>query len=40
MRLNTTYVWGVAADDAGIIRHTTYGSVNLRGGGCPGLEEC
>ncbi len=33
MKMATTYVWGVAADDAGIIQHTSYGSKSLPGGG-------
>ena len=33
MRSNTTYIFGVAADDAGIIRHTSYGSKTLPRGG-------
>ena len=33
MRLDTTYVWGVAADEAGIIRHTQYGGQTLPRGG-------
>ena len=33
MRFDTTYVWGVAADEAGIIRHTKYGGQTLPRGG-------
>jgi hypothetical protein len=33
MKSNTTYVWGVAADDAGIIQHTQYRGRAIPGGG-------
>ena len=33
MRSDTTYLWGVAADDAGIVQHTSYHSKTLPRGG-------
>ncbi|HUG31446.1 MAG TPA: hypothetical protein VMM14_01025 [Acidimicrobiia bacterium] len=33
MRSHITYVWGVAADESGIIQHTHYGGKALPGGG-------
>jgi len=39
MRSNVTYVWGVAADESGIIQHTNYRGKALRGGGFRAWKE-
>lgn len=39
MRSNTTYLWGIAADQSGIIQHTNYRSKALPGGGLRAWKE-
>lgn len=39
MKLNTTYLWGLAADQSGIIQHTNYRGEKLRGGGLRAWKE-